>query len=268
MYKADDGCLSASTAVVVVLVASGAACTPCCYCCVQITVFTSPLALYLRMHMPEPYEYLENRQQMVLQRVASTAANKVAHSFTRHQYDAGGSVSTINSQFLVGLSAIRLSSLSSTFSTIAARQASERDVFQRHHSSSRGAAAAAGGGGIPAGRQLSSRQLSLQLQRSVSISADGKLVPDATRQQQVHGNGKDVQPISPVSPVSPVSPASPTATPLGCEREFHKEVENLSGVIKHHVPLAVLFKDHWQGVSLQFLLEACYGSTFYTVFTW
>ena len=46
------------------------------------------------------------------------------------------------------------------------------------------------------------------------------------------------------------------------------QVDNLTGVIKTHVPIAVLFRSHWQGVVLQFLLEACYGIAFYTIFTW
>lgn len=39
-------------------------------------------------------------------------------------------------------------------------------------------------------------------------------------------------------------------------------------MIKRHRPIVVLFRDHWLGVLLQFLLEACYGTTFYTFFTW
>jgi hypothetical protein len=46
------------------------------------------------------------------------------------------------------------------------------------------------------------------------------------------------------------------------------QVEELSGSIRHHIPLAVLFREHWAGVLLQFLLEACYGTAFYTFFTW
>lgn len=46
------------------------------------------------------------------------------------------------------------------------------------------------------------------------------------------------------------------------------QVEQLRGSIKHHIPLAVLFKDYWAGVLLQFLLEGCYGAAFYTFFTW
>lgn len=46
------------------------------------------------------------------------------------------------------------------------------------------------------------------------------------------------------------------------------QVEQLQGSIKHHLPLAVLFRDHWAGVLLQFLLEGCYGAAFYTFFTW
>jgi hypothetical protein len=38
--------------------------------------------------------------------------------------------------------------------------------------------------------------------------------------------------------------------------------------MKHHIPAAVLFRDHWAGLLLQFLLEASFGTLFYTFFTW
>lgn len=56
-----------------------------------LTVFTTPIAVYLRMHMPEPFEFLEDKQQQVAQRVASTAASRVARSFTRSHTAAPGS---------------------------------------------------------------------------------------------------------------------------------------------------------------------------------
>lgn len=49
-------------------------------------------------------------------------------------------------------------------------------------------------------------------------------------------------------------------------QEYAAEVGHLAGKIKHHVPLAVLFKDHWQGILLQFLAEAGLGSCFSTWF--
>jgi hypothetical protein len=45
------------------------------------------------------------------------------------------------------------------------------------------------------------------------------------------------------------------------------QVEELSGVITHHVPLKVLFSEHWLALLLQIGLEACYGCTFYTAFS-
>lgn len=55
---------------------------------------------------------------------------------------------------------------------------------------------------------------------------------------------------------------------LGCEEAYAAEVQHSTQVVKHHVPLLVLARDHWQGVLLQFLLEANYGATFYTFFSW
>jgi hypothetical protein len=54
-----------------------------------------------------------------------------------------------------------------------------------------------------------------------------------------------------------------------CVASLHVlQVEQLSSVMKHHIPAAVLFRDHWAGLLLQFLLEASFGTLFYTFFTW
>lgn len=65
----------------------------------------------------------------------------------------------------------------------------------------------AGGAGPAQLRQFSTKQLSLQLQRSMSITADGRLVPDATWAQQQAEQQK-----------------MGTAEVLGCEQEFQQEV--------------------------------------------
>lgn len=46
------------------------------------------------------------------------------------------------------------------------------------------------------------------------------------------------------------------------------QVQALSATMKHHIPMEVLFREHWAGVLLQFLLEAAYGTAFYTFFTY
>lgn len=51
---------------------------------------TSPLSM-----QPEPHEFLEHKQQLVLERVASTAATRVARSFSRQQ----SALSTTHSSF-------------------------------------------------------------------------------------------------------------------------------------------------------------------------
>lgn len=149
---------------------------------------------------PEPFEFLKDKQQQVLQRVASTAAQRVARSFSRQHSSLGGVGSlTRRSSTARALSALRLSSLSPSTT----QQAPSGAAADHHGPMS--PQASSGGECL---RQLSARQLSLQLQRSVSITADGRLVRDAVggKQQQ-----QDV-----------LDKAWPELA--GCEQEFHHEV--------------------------------------------
>jgi hypothetical protein len=50
-------------------------------------------------------------------------------------------------------------------------------------------------------------------------------------------------------------------------QEFAEEVTAVAPTIKHHVPMAVLFKSHWKPLILQTLMEAGLGSSFYTWFS-
>lgn len=154
---------------------------------------------------PEPFEFLQHKQELVLQRVASTAASRVARSFTR-QPSALSSSNALGSftgqQLLRAFSSMRSSSLTHAHAPMPAHGAAGPDV---------GAAAAVTS---PKGqqplRQLSTKQLSLQLRRSVSISADGRLVPD----------------------VGSFLPGADQEAALGCEQEFQQEVRSLSRVLR------------------------------------
>lgn len=55
---------------------------------------------------------------------------------------------------------------------------------------------------------------------------------------------------------------------LSCEAAYAAELQQQAAVVKHHVPLLVLARNHWRSVLLLFCLEACYGATFYTFFSW
>jgi hypothetical protein len=55
---------------------------------------------------------------------------------------------------------------------------------------------------------------------------------------------------------------------LSCEAAYTAELQQQAAVVTHHVPLLVLARSHWRGVLLLFCLEACYGATFYTFFSW
>lgn len=172
-----------------------------------LTVFTTPLAVYMRMHMPEPFEFLEDRQVQVAQRVASTAALRVARSFTRSHTAAPGSRP---GSMQLAASSLKLGSLKAAHQPCPPQLIKPAASLEAHAAggdfgaqspASQSAAAAAGL------RQTSAKQLSLQLQRSVSITADGRLVKDAAwaqHQRELEG------------------PAGLSA--LECEQEFQHEV--------------------------------------------
>jgi hypothetical protein len=175
-----------------------------------LTVFTAPLAVYMRMHMPEPFEFLEDKQQQVAQRVASTAASRVALSFTRsHAAAAPGSRTgsmRLASSFKLGSfkgAAQQQQQSSPQLGKPAAASLEEAHVDEDCVAKSPWSQSAAAAGL----RQMSARQLSLQLQRSVSITSDGRMVKDAAwaqQQRQLEG------------------PAGLSA--LECEQEFQHEV--------------------------------------------
>lgn len=156
---------------------------------------------FLSVLQPEPFEFLQDKKQMVAQRVASTAAMRVARSFSR-QHSAlritqQGSLSKQH-QALRALSSLRIGSAhkampaqsagscpatqhQSSLSTDTAEISNDVDMAVKGPRQSVTAA------GL---RQLSTKQLSLQLQRSVSITSDGRLVKDAAwaQQQQLQGD--------------------------------------------------------------------------------
>jgi hypothetical protein len=100
---------------------------------------------------PEPYEFLSDRQHKVLERVASTAALRVARTFSRQ-----ASMASAHSLHSI---AVRTGSLSA-----------------KRGSSDTGAAPA---------RALSARQVSSRLQHLVSITDDGALAGSTARPRSV-----------------------------------------------------------------------------------
>lgn len=168
----------------------------------QLTVFTAPLALYLRLHMPEPTEFLKDRQQMVAQRVASTAALHVARSFSRRQssltagggYARSASANNHNHNTTTSASSSRqlLGALSSSLRSSSSLILRQQQQQQQQHAHTDGKAAAEAGAeaGEAAGslRQLSVRQLSVMLQRSVSITDDGRVVLDTHAHSPTHND--------------------------------------------------------------------------------
>jgi hypothetical protein len=64
------------------------------------------------------------------------------------------------------------------------------------------------------------------------------------------------------------SAAELDAAVVSCEAAYTAELQQQAALVTHHVPLLVLARSHWRGVLLLFCLEACYGATFYTFFSW
>lgn len=174
---------------------------------------------------PEPLEFLKDRQQKVAQRVASTAASRVASSFIRQHSALASSDSTPNTahSFLRSWSSLKAGQHAgsvpsaskdapSAAQQIGVNGAGVSDVEARGQRdaapSSKSSTAAP-----PARRHLSARQLSLQLQRSVSITADGRVVRDeALSARQLLDQQRQSELES-----------------LGCEQEFQEEVRLCCG---------------------------------------
>lgn len=161
---------------------------------------------------PEPFEFLQHKQELTLQRVASTAASRVARSFTR-QHSALSSTHesfTNRQQILRAFSSMRTSSLGHAHMPMPAHDAG--------HDAGGSAAAVTSprySSGVGQLRQLSAKQLSLQLQRSVSITSDGRLVPDARWSAGGAEQQKD------------------GLQALGCEQEFQQEVRCCTSCLEY-----------------------------------
>lgn len=206
----------------------------------------------------EPYEFLHSKQEMVLHRVASTAAAEVAQGFAKQHSEAGSSVTSLNSrQVSMRLMSMTRCALDVTASPAAATSQTAADAVAKQGVSEADpevqalpddtsiaaedqASAANQGHGHRNAAAHSSGHHSLQEMRAreLSIQSEVKLQYD-------HLHELD---------------------DLGCEQEFEQECQELSKKIKHHMPLVVLLKGHWKGLWLQFFLEAVYGALFYVFF--
>lgn len=168
---------------------------------------------------PEPYEFLKDKQQMVAQRVASTAAIRVARSFTSRQQSAAlsstqqgshskllvlRSLSSLRHTSFIKPEAMPAHSFPAGKDQHAAAAADFSTDVEHFVTSPRQSGASASGL-----RQLSAKQLSLKLQRSMSITADGRLVQDAAWLQQDKLQAEEPEAVA-------------------CEQEFQQEVRTTS----------------------------------------
>jgi len=216
-----------------------------------ITVVFAPIALILRMHMPEPYEFLQSKQTMVLERVASTAAARVARQYSAQH---SRSPSMMSSRQL----SLRLQS--ATQVVLPAEAPGSQGAVDKH------TAAAGPKGHIPAASTARCNSTDYKDVENVpqndSETAVGSSAAPVLRVLSGRRLGSDACVSSPgADGTGPQAPgakheASTAGVPEDCEQDYVAELKAVGAVTKHHVPVVVLFRDHWRGVLLQFLLEA------------
>ena len=184
---------------------------------------------------------------MVLHRVTSTAASRVARSFTRSlSRDPSASLGRRLSSRQVSLRLQGLGELGHISNDVILEEP-EGTPSATTHASEAAAAKKLGGG-------------------SAADAAATAVAPaDAAGAASAQDTAKRefVRRLS-----SRVRDTIDSGGALGCEAEFEGQVQQLAGRIKHHVPLLVLFRGHWKGLVLQTLMEAVYGAGFYTFYSW
>ncbi|WIA36065.1 hypothetical protein OEZ86_007421 [Tetradesmus obliquus] len=255
-----------------------------------LTAFFAPVALVMRMHMPEPHDFLVSKQQLTMQLVASKAASRAAASFTRqasaaarHSVTAASLVSPAASVLSSRQLSRRLEALTEVVVTpecdqdgkcvsdvesgtaAAAKSATNTaslqeqcKAAQRHCSSSAGAGN--GNGSLSGMRSLSLTKAAAPgsyIQSTEVLLHVPQSYTGAAPAKQAQHTQQGTQHTSDLD----------TAV-LSCEEAYAAELQHQAAIIKHHVPLLVLARSHWRQVLLLFCFEACYGATFYTFFSW
>lgn len=210
------------------------------------------MAAYLVCSPAEPYEYLHSKQEMVLRRVASTAAARVARTYSKQHSNSGSSVPRLNSRQV----SIRLLSMTrvpydrrdgAVHLYDAAENAAQQDV-------------------VVLGRDFeSSAGKALEIEASEEHSPSPELTA-AHHDDQHRLKGMKARELAIQSKVKLQCSRHHDLNDLGCEGEFEEQCQELSNKMKHHLPSVVLLRGHWKGLWLQFFLEAVYGALFYIFF--
>eukprot|EP00775_Hariotina_reticulata_P009250 gene9250-9416_t len=243
-----------------------------------VTALFAPVAIILRMHMPEPYEYLQSKQTMVLERVASTAAARVATRQLSRQATSR-SPSLMNARQL----SLRLQSATKVVITDGSGGI---NVAPEH--------------GLSPGKTVNS---SVKCNAGVEAADKDWAVEELNDASDVarplefklrvlsskHNSFTAAPAAAAVADTTPgegtvgklplPKPVIEQGVPEECEKEYVAELEQVGAEVKHHVPVLVLFRDHWRGVLLQFLMEAfkrtwavvlasAPAGTFYIFFSW
>eukprot|EP00775_Hariotina_reticulata_P012842 gene12842-12969_t len=244
-----------------------------------VTVFTTPIAVILRMHMPEPYEYLQSAGKMKLERVASTAAHRVAGTFSRQmssQHSAGSAARSLPPRQL----SKKLMSLTHVVSTDNMGDDDDACFYTTgsdHHQYNQPSTIMEEHAKDVAASPFADQDVS-KIIRPSTDSAFGAPVKDA--QAAAEPTPESVHPASTVpaswsagiasttaAATSTIPTSSTTGTCFCSGSEFAAEVSTVAPTIKHHVPIAVLFRSHWKPLLLQILMEAALGSSFYSWFS-
>jgi len=201
--------------------------------------------------MPEPYEYLQSKQTMVLERVASTAAARVAtRQFSRQP--SSRSPSSMNAQQL----SMRLQSATKVVWTdgVGGPEVGHEPALS---------AGGAVNSGIKREPAVEERDKDWDVEESKSKS-DAARPPElklrvlsSKHTSFTAGPADTTAPQEGTGGTVPLQrPVSEEGVPAECEQEYVAELEQVGAKIKHHVPVLVLVTDHWRGVLLQFLMEA------------
>ncbi|WIA30903.1 hypothetical protein OEZ86_000955 [Tetradesmus obliquus] len=237
-----------------------------------VTIITTPIAIIMRMHMPEPYEFMESAGKMKLERVASTAAHKVARTYSRQISKQASSVRPVTSHQLSrrlhDMTHVVASPLASPHQSSLLED--DDDAYFLNTDSSNAA------------KPTTTSNKDATTNTAADVAADAAACAKAAHKTQSYKKAGSIKLYASPSMKKDADAASPfhhqqlelqldhdnDPTMQECEKAYAKEVTQLAPKIKHHVPLAVLFKDHWVSLLLQFLVEAALGSGFYTWFSW
>ncbi|WIA40964.1 hypothetical protein OEZ86_004614 [Tetradesmus obliquus] len=216
----------------------------------------APFAVLLRASMVESIEFITSKRQHVLQRVAATAATRVADTFATQRTTSGKLMSRRQIQRqLQNVTKVVLSPNSSIQEDDdVADDASNGEEHLDAHAAPdgmEGMSARRARGVSNAGTVCSSRvHERTAAAAAAATDGGGAAAPSQKAELKLWLD------------------ESAAITDIGCEMQYVAQLELAGSKITTHVPLAVLARQHKQVLWLQFFLEASYATTFYIFTGW